>query len=72
MERTSEVVLIGDATGTCVQPMPPPFESSDPLVYTFIVKHPREDKPPLPIAELISTEQSHTNVAHFLRSFFHQ
>jgi len=66
------VVLIGDATGTCVSSLPEPFRGMDPLIYTFIVKSRKVGGVPLPIAEMISNDHSHSTIAFFLHSYFSQ
>lgn len=66
---SQELPLYLDATGSIVSLKGTHYETDTCLYYAFVVGHPKEGRPPVAVAELISTEHSVLALSHFLQDF---
>ena len=55
-----------DATGTIIS-----VPGKRALYYAIVLKHPSQGKPPIAVAEMISTDHSANALAYFIRTFRH-
>lgn len=71
LQKNQTVSLFLDATGSLVKPLGGIYDDKRMLLYTVLMQSPIKGNAPIPLCEMISSDNRHTAIFTWLYSFFH-
>lgn len=71
LQASRPVSLFLDATGSLIRSLGTIYDNKRMLLYTILAKSPRKGNAPIPICEMISSDNRHVAIFTWLYTFFH-